>query len=258
MFDTHCHLYEKVFNGSLDKIFSESRESGVSYFLVPGISVETSKSAIEIANTYQNTYAAVGIHPTEKLNIEELPNLEMIIDELSKDRKVVAIGEAGLDYYRFESSPEIQKSFLKTHLKLAMKREKAIILHNRQATTDLLKIIKDDWQDTLRGKIIFHCSSLENEIIEFSENFDCYLGVDGDISYDEFKRSQIKKINLNAVLLETDSPLLLPEPFRSNKLYPNKPSNLNIVAENVANLLNINKEEIIERSTLNAKRVFAI
>jgi TatD DNase family protein len=258
MFDTHCHLFEKVFEDKLDSIISSARDGGLKYFLIPAISIETSKEALKLTDIYKNVFCAVGIHPTEKLELENLNKAENTLNELCLQKKVVAIGETGLDYYHYKSSPDVQKIFLQMHIKLALKHEKALIIHNRHSTSDLIKLIETNWQETLRGKIIFHFASLEDEIIKFSEKYDCYLGIDGDITYDPIKQRQLSKIDLNKILLETDSPNVLPEPLKTQKIYPNNPSNLNITADFVSRILNINRDKMIEISTNNALRVFGI
>lgn len=258
MFDTHCHLFDKEFENSLDQVIISSREVRTRYFMVPGVSVETSKEAIKIANTYQDTYCAVGIHPSENLDLENLNNDERKLEELVNQKKVVALGECGLDYYRFKSSPDVQKKYLEMHVKLALKYEKALILHNRQSTSDILNLLSACWQDLLCGKVIFHCSSLEPELVEFSKIYDAYLGIDGDITYDQFKQKQIKQVSMDRLLLETDSPYLLPEPLKSLKKYPNSPANLSVTADFVSNLLSISREKLTEYTTQNAKRVFGL
>jgi TatD DNase family protein len=258
MFDTHCHLFDKVFEAKLDGVISDSRNVGVKYFLIPATSLETSNLSLKLSTVYQNVYCSVGIHPTENLEVDNIKKEEMILSELCLDKKVVALGETGLDYYRFKSSPEIQKVYLRMHIKLALKYEKALILHNRQSTKDILQLLRDNWQETLTGRAVFHCASFEDDLIAFANKYDCYLGVDGDITYDEFKQGQVKKVDIDKLVLETDSPYLLPEPLRSEKRYPNTPSNLPLVVEKLSNLLSIDNSNLIEKTTLNAKRLFGI
>lgn len=258
MFDTHCHLFDTSFEENVDALITDSRNAGVIYFVVPGTSIETSFKSVKLNVMYQNVYSAVGIHPTEKLQLENIKNEEMVLSELCLDKKVVALGETGLDYYRFKSAPDVQKAYLKMHMKLALKYEKGLILHNRQSTNDILQLLSENWQDSLSAKVVFHCASLEDEIIDFANKFNCYLGIDGDITYDKFKQDQIKKADIDKFVLETDSPYLLPEPVRSEKKHPNTPSSLLFIVDKLSNLLSIDKAELIERTTLNAKRLFGI
>lgn len=258
MFDTHCHLYVKDFAGNLDKIITKSREEGIKYFMVPAESIETSKVAITLNAQYQDLYSAVGIHPTVELDLNNLKSDEIKLSELARDVKVKAFGETGLDYYRFKSAPDVQKEYLKMHIKLALKYEKALILHNRQSTQDLLATLNDNWQEGLKNKVVFHFASLEDELIEFANEFGCFLGIDGDITFDGFKQEQVKKVNPGVLVLETDSPLVLPEPLRSKKAYPNNPANLAITAEYLSDLLKIDLKELSEITTNNAKSLFGI
>jgi len=258
MFDTHCHLFDKRFETNLDSVIIKSRQSGVKYFLIPAVSIETSKAGVRLNAAYQDVYSAVGVHPTEKLMLENISEVEKILDELCLDKKVLALGETGLDYYHFESSPDVQKEFLKMHIKLALKHEKALILHNRQSTNDLLNLLNENWQDVLLGKIVFHCCSFEPEIVDFAKKYDCYMGVDGDITYDGFKQKMVKSVGIEKLVLETDTPYLLPEPLKGQKLYPNTPENLHFIADYLSNILGLEKSNLINITTENAKRLFSV
>jgi len=258
MFDTHCHLFENVFKDQLDKVITESRATGVKFFMIPGYSLETSGTANVLANSYDGAYSSVGIHPTLELDPANLEKDELVLSQYCVESKVVALGETGLDYYRFKSSPDVQKQYFAMHIKLALKHNKSLVIHNRQATKDVLSTLESKWQDTLKGKIIFHCASLEDELLEFSVRSTAYLGIDGDITYDSFKQQQIVKVNKELLLLETDSPNLLPEPLRSEKKYPNNPANLKVTAGFVAKVLGINIDELINLTTQNAIRAFGI
>lgn len=258
MFDTHCHIFDKSFEGNLDTLIVSAREVGVTYFVVPSVSIETSKQSVNIANAYQNVFAAVGIHPTEKLLHDNIDGSERALSELCLKKKVVALGETGLDYYRYKSSRNVQKEYFKMHMKLAIKNDKALILHDRQSTNDVINLLETSWQPSLKEKVVFHCSCLQDEVLAFAKEKGAFLGIDGDITYDKFKQTQLKKVSFDRILLETDSPYLLPEPLRSQRMHPNYPANLAVIANFVAKLLAIKVEDLVHITTQNAKRVFGI
>lgn len=259
IFDTHCHLFLPELKNKLNETIKEAREDGVKYFLIPGIDINTSKEAVAIAYNYQRVYAAVGIHPTqdlEKLAMDKtLYRLQTLIDE---NDFVQAVGEIGLDYYRYKSPKRLQKKFLNAQLKLAIKNDLPVILHNRHATADIISLLESIWSPSLEGKIVFHCSQPDEQILNFALKRQSYIGIDGDITYDKEKQNFVKSVSVKMLLLETDSPYLTPYPMREKKKFPNTPQNLVYVAKKVAELKKMRLEEVIQQTTLNAKSVFDI
>lgn len=259
MFDTHCHLNISPLEKDHSIIIKNAKNDGVDFFLIPSTNIQTSKKAVEIADNFQNVYASVGIHPTEELNINNIDeindNLEKLIE---KSESIVAIGETGLDYYRFSSSPQIQQEFLRLHIRLAAKHGLGLILHNRVATNDIIKDLKNDWSPSLSGKTVFHCCPPEKELLDFAEKYEIFIGVDGDVTYDKEKMNFIKQVPIELLVIETDSPYLTPDPIRKTKRFPNKPENIKYVAEKVSIIKEIPVEKVIKRTTMNGKRLFDI
>lgn len=267
MFDTHCHLNFEAFHNRIEKRIFGAKAAGVSYFVIPGTNVKTSKVAVEIAEKYENVFAAVGIHPHhifyEKSQNPKVKSEIIEIEKLLKNKKVVAIGEVGVDrhYYRQtkykgykvdDDFIELQKEFLDKQINLAINYKKSLILHNREAKTDLLKTLKKKWTSQLENRTVFHCCEPYDELLEFAKIHKVFIGVDGDVTYWKEKQQFVKKIPLEFLVLETDSPFLKPAGYK----YPNEPKNLKVIAEFIASLKNSSVNMIVESTTKNAKRLF--
>ncbi len=258
MFDTHCHLNLDEFEERQRIVINGARDAGVKYFVIPGTNIKTSKKAVETAGLYENVYAAVGIHPTENLDEESLEKNILKIKELAYEPNVVAIGETGLDYYRFETPTRIQKIYFKEHVILSLKMNKTLIIHSRQASEDVLKVLNEAWSDSLQERIVFHCMEVSKELLEFALDKKIFIGVDGDITYDTKKQEFIKEISLERLVVETDSPFLTPEPIKKEKSFPNEPKNLVYIIQKIASLKGEDPEVITRETTINAKLLFGI
>lgn len=277
MFDTHCHLQFDRFEGKVDEVIQRATEAGVTHIVSPGTDAVSSHKAVEIAAQYEHVYAAVGIHPhdiyqiqiackekgyCDPINITIEKELEPI-RSLIKKEKVVALGEIGLDNHEHkdiqtdEQSVIYQKEFFMAQIKLALEFKKPVIIHNREAKKDMLPLLTE-LGNTFDNKMVFHCCEPDEEILAFANDHKIFIGVDGDITYDTQKQEFLKKVPLDHLVLETDSPFLLPEPLRTQKQFPNEPKNLALIAEFVADVLKIDKDKLIEETTKNAFRLFQL
>ena len=275
MFDTHCHLNFSRFKKNYREVIQSATDAGVTHCMIPGTDLDSSQKAIVIAEEYHNVYAAVGIHPHHVFELLQKNETTLLdrkigeIEQLLSHEKVIAIGEVGLDRHIYENTKyqeyhanetfiDLQKQFLHAQIKLAQQYNKTVILHNREATTDLLDILNKNWNEWHHINFVFHCCEPNPELLSFAVQHSVYIGVDGDITYQPEKQEFVKNIPLNLLVLETDSPFLLPEPLRSRKEYPNEPKNISVVAEFVASILNKTKEEIAEITSINAQRLFQL
>lgn len=279
--DTHCHLNFKRFNKTREQVILEASENGVTVCIVPGTDIFLSQIAVEIASEHTNMYAAIGIHPhhtMEKLNIQSAgwrtnsKQLEMDIQELEKliiHPKVVAVGEVGLDRHVYEETKyknyqisdefmQAQKEYFTAQIQLAIKYKKALIIHNRETKKELFEVLNSEWREEMRFRTVFHCCEPDDELLAYAKSHDIFIGVDGDVTYGGEKAIFIKQVPLSMLVLETDSPFLLPEPLRSQKLYPNTPANIPLIAKCIADIKGISVEEVAEITTENAKRLFRI
>lgn len=254
-------------------MIAQATDTGVTDIVVPGTDIKTSIKALEIAKLHDNVYAAVGIHPHHvyECNVKrETCNVRNIIKEIESllsHPKVVAIGEVGLDkhYYQetkyadYTVSPEfiyLQKELLTAQIKLAIKYKKSLILHNREAKKEFLEIMTENWDEMLAYKTVFHCCEADQDLLSFAREHHIFIGVDGDVTYDLQKQEFVKTVPLDLLVLETDSPYLLPEPLRSQKKFPNEPKNISIIAQYISTLKNVSIKRLIEATTVNARRLF--
>ena len=276
MFDTHCHLNFKVFNKNLSEVIERAGKAGVNRFVIPGTDLENSKRAVEIAEKYEGVYAAVGIHPHHALNINPkssitkffgAKNLLSPLLKLIIHPEVVAIGEVGLDkhqytktkYQDYQIDPEFierQKELLIEQIKLAKKYKKTIILHNREATEDILEILTNNQSLITNNQTVFHCCEPDDRLLEFAIKHKIFIGVDGDVTYREDKQSFVKKIPLDLLVLETDSPFLFPRLRQGYGGQVNEPKNLPIIAEFIANLRGKKVDVIQKKTEKNSKNLF--
>ena len=244
MFDTHCHLNFKTFQKNLPDVIKRAKNSGVDFILVPGTDIGSSHKAIEIAANYKHIYAAVGIHPhhvykylaqeknggppTRKLIQKDLQNLTNLVSH----PKCLAIGEVGLDSFQYQNTKythyaiseeflQLQKKLLPPLIKLALEFDKSLIIHNRQAEKDIVAILANCWDEKLAGRVVFHCCEPKKTLLDFAIAHKIYIGIDGDITYIKEKRKFVLEIPISQLVVETDSPYLLPEPLRKQKLFPN-------------------------------------
>lgn len=250
LIDTHSHIDMQDFE-DLDRVISNAKSFGVKKIIIPSVNRDSFEKVIQISNKYENVYCALGIHPTEVQNTKE-GDFEKII-ELSCDKKVVAIGECGLDYYWDKSFVEEQKAAFLKQIEIAKSLKKPLIVHDREAhkdTFDLLKNISEI-------PIIMHCFSGSFEFAKECIKKGFYIALGGVVTFKNAKKVHeiAKNIPLEHLLLETDAPYLTPEPYRGKR---NEPAYVKFVAEKIAELRGISFDKIAEVTTENAKMIFNI
>lgn len=272
--DTHCHLNFKAFLGGERTILRKAVSADVSTIVVPGTDLATSEQAVAIAQANREVYALVGIHPhhasqyqsrAESTISEDLAKLAVWLDQ----EKVVGIGEVGLDRHTYTQSRygpsisidddvfRIQVELFLRQVELAVSRQTSLCIHNREATRDLIECWASLGDMTvLRDRAVLHCCEPHSDLLSFAEQCGMYIGVDGDITYDKAKRDFISQVPLNRLVLETDSPYILPEPLRSLKKHPNVPGNIPLIAHVVAEVKGVSLEQVQEVTTTNARTLF--
>lgn len=273
MFDTHAHLQFSAFEKNADEVIAAAKSAGVTHMMVPSTDVATSRAAVELAQKHENVYVAVGIHPHHifeyqtKKDKRDIKSELKEIEHLLSQKKVIAVGEVGVDRYYYTRTKytdyevtsefiDLQKDMLMRQIALALLHDKRLILHNRQAKADLLDVLDSIWDSKLEGRTVLHCCEPDLELLDFAKEHKICIGVDGDITYDSAKADFIACVPLNILVLETDSPYLLPEPLRSQKKFPNTPSNLELIAQKVADVQGISVEEVKKITTNNAMALF--
>lgn len=253
LFDTHVHLNAEQFEEDVDEVIERALQTGVERMVIVGFDRPTIQKALELVEKYDCLYASVGWHPVDAIDMTE-EDLNWI-EELATHPKVVALGEMGLDYYWDKSPKEIQQEVFRKQIQLAKKVKLPIIIHNRDATADVVSILKEEGADEVGG--IMHCFSGSVEIAKECIDLNFYISLGGPVTFKNAKKPKevAKEIPLNKLLIETDCPYLAPHPYRGKR---NEPSFVKLVAEQIADLKGLSLEEVERKTTENAKKLFDI
>lgn len=253
LIDSHCHLnllnLEK-YNGDLGALIHAAQAANVKKMLCIGVDLVTAQTVIDIAQKYQDVYASVGLHPSEKVEVE--PSLEDLRFFAEQD-KVVAIGETGLDYYYNDSGLDLMQERFRRHIRLAHELKKPLIIHSRDAREDTIRILREENAQVLRG--VMHCFTEDWAMAEQAMELGFYISISGIVTFKNAKNVQevAAKVPLANLLIETDAPYLTPDPFRGK---PNEPQYVSYVAKKIAELKNISVEEVISATTKNCLNLF--
>jgi len=258
--DTHCHLNLNMFQEDLESILERAWACGLSRILIPGIDLETSRSAVAMADRHPSIYAAVGVHPGDASTWDEqtLPALR----ELAQHPKVVGIGEIGLDYYRDRSPRPLQREVFRAQLALAGELGLPVVVHNRESTDDLW-VELSAWQAELSqnnaplaqrpGVLHSFDGSLAFAQQVISKHF--FIGISGPVTYKnaQERQSTVAGLPLDHLLIETDAPYLTPHPHRGKR---NEPAYVALVAEKIAALHGVALEQVHQTTWDNAAKLF--
>jgi TatD DNase family protein len=252
--DTHAHIYMKEYDLDIREVIDRAVSDQIDYIIVPAIDIQTSFLAADMAATYPMIYSAAGVHPHETSNWDEA--LIPIIEEIVKNNnKIVAIGEIGLDYHYDFSPRDQQLKAFRDQIELAIRLDKPIIVHNREADDDILNILTEYAGTGLRAQL--HCYSGSIKDARKLISMHHFISFTGNITYK--KADELKQVLAGIVpehlLLETDSPYMSPEPFRGKR---NEPSNVKIIAEKIAEVYRTSTEDIARVTSYNAFRLFGI
>ncbi len=249
--DSHCHLQDEKFKHDCADIILEAAEANVKKILVPGIDLETSRRAVEIAREHEGVYAAVGVHPHEaaKTDRDYLDELK----EMLSEPKVVAVGEIGLDYYYDFSPKETQIKIFEEQIQLALEMGKPLIIHTRESVADSFSSLHNT--DGWKAGGVFHCFPGALEEAEFVISRGMLVSYPGLVTFKKAEdvRRRVKALPLESLLLETDSPYMTPEPYRGKR---NKPAHIPLIAEKIAEIKSVSIEEVARITTESFNQVF--
>ena len=242
MIDTHAHLSINDYD-NIEEVINKMENNII---IVSGTNINDNKEVIDLINKYKNVYGTIGIHPTE-IDGKEEETLKFIEDNLN-NKKIVGIGDIGLDYH-YECNKEKQKEIFIKQIELANKYNKTMVIHSRDAIKDTYEILKKHKKENI--KIDIHCYSSSLEMAKEFIKLNGMLGIGGVLTFKNSKilKEVVKNIDLKYLLLETDSPYLSPEPFRGTK---NEPYNIIYVAKKIAEIKNVSLEKVLEITTNNA------
>lgn len=249
LIDTHAHLDFKEFDKDRPQVIRRAFEGGVEKIINVGTNLKGSQDSITLAEKYKNIYAGVSLHPIEVGN-EKFD--EKIWLELAGHQKVVAIGETGLDFYH-STDREKQKEIFKELIKIACQVKKPLIIHSREADQEVLDILTNSELPPKRG--VIHCFGRDFALAKKFLDLGFLISYTGNITYHKERASSILKVPLNKIMVETDCPFMAPAAFRGKR---NEPLYVKYVVQRIAEIKNISFEEIAEKTTQNAKKLFRI
>ena len=250
-FDTHSHFNDEKFDEDREELIKEMYKEGITKTVCIGYNVKESLHAIQISENTDFIYSSCGISPNDIEDFSE-ENLKQI-EEMAKNKKALAIGEIGLDYYWNKDNKEKQKELFIKQIEIANKLNKPITIHTRDAVMDTLQVLKEH---PVNKKGIFHCCPLNVELIKEGLKLGFYISFSGNITFKNAKSEEpVKMLPNDKILIETDSPYLSPEPFRGKR---NTPINVKLVAQKIADIKGIPLEEVAKVTYENALNIYEI
>ena len=257
LIDTHAHLYLDRFAEDRAAVLQRARDAGVETIVLPAIDVPSIRQAVNLCEAHDGLYAMTGLHPSETDEATEA-DLEAV-KEWCSHPSVVAVGESGLDYYWDRSFDDEQHAFFRRHIRLAMEVDLPLVIHNREATEDILAILEEehvraDAPERMRG--ILHCYVDPPEVAERAWNLGFFVGVGGIMTFSNSEVDRyVEDVPLEHMVIETDSPYLAPEPHRGDR---NEPAYVRHVAERLAEVKDVPVEQVAEVTTRNARAIYEL
>lgn len=253
LFDTHTHLDARQFDADREGVIDRAREAGVELMVNIGCDRKSIPTTIALAERYPFIYAAVGWHPVDSIDMNP-EDLEWI-ERLTSHPKVVAIGEIGLDYHWDTSPKDVQHRVFREQIRLARKVKKPIVIHNREAHEDVIRILQEEGASEVGG--VMHCFSGSKESAKQCLDMNFYISFGGPITYKNARvpKEVLEMVPMDRLLIETDSPYLTPHPNRGKR---NESSYVALVAQAAAEIKGISVEELAQITTENGKICFGI
>lgn len=249
--DSHAHLIDKAYRNDSAEVIQRALDSGVKLIINLGYDIKTSLRAVDMADRYPFMHASAGVHPHEA---ERVPHdfLDKL-RELAQEKKIIAVGEIGLDYYRDLSPRKKQQEVFRKQLKLAQEVGLPVIIHDREAHQDVLEIVKEEQGGKNGG--VFHCFSGDWEMAQECIEMGFYISIAGPVTFKNSCSLQevAQKTPLNRILVETDCPYLTPVPYRGKR---NEPAYVKHTVEKIASLREMKWEEFAQAVYENTQNVF--
>lgn len=267
MIDVHCHLNFKTFANDYEEVIKRAKEAGVTTIINVGTKLDTSKKSVELAEKYDNLYAIVGVHPHHadkiELGLSWLSELEKVA---KSSKKVVAIGEIGLDNYRYQSNgitdTAAQKELFEAQIELAYRLKLPLQIHNRHAGKQIIEVLNHHKNSLMNPPGMFHCFAGSMDILKSALQMGFYIGFDGNITYhglapgeDTALPDLAKATPLDRIVVETDSPYLTPIPKRGSR---NEPQYAILVGKAIAQIKAVTISQVDEQTTKNTLSLFKL
>lgn len=247
--DTHAHLFDEYYS-NIEEVIARALDNNVLKIIISGCDIKSNLEVLEKVGKYDSLYGTIGIHPLNLDNLDD--NYIDFLEENIRNEKIIGIGEIGLDYHYGRDNKELQKDVFIRQIELAIKYNMPIVVHSRDATEDMMNILRR-YNGKLRG--VMHCYSGSVETALELTKMGFYLGVGGIITFKNAKNivEVIKKIDLKYILLETDSPYLTPEPYRGSS---NEPAYIPLIAGKIAEIKSVSLDDVMIATEGNVKMVF--
>ena len=249
--DTHSHIQMTEFDADREETLARAKSAGIELMVTVGYHLEASRLAVEAAGRYPQVFASVGIHPHDAKHYDDAA--EEALRDLLKSPKIVAIGEAGLDFYRDRSPRPAQIEAFRRQIHLAKERGLPLIVHDREAHQETMQILREEQAEV----VVLHCFSGDLAMAEEAWARGYYISIAGPVTYpkNEILREVVRRARLDRLVLETDCPYLPPQAFRGQR---NEPAHLLKTAHEVADLLGVSLDELGRLTTENARRLFGL
>ncbi|CAA6806052.1 MAG: Putative deoxyribonuclease YcfH [uncultured Sulfurovum sp.] len=251
--DTHCHLDDERYNDDIEEVIKRAKDQGVERFIIPGADPKTLERAVKLSELYEEIYFSVGVHPYDATNYDKA-----FLKSFISHPKCVAIGECGLDYFRLPETEkeittekELQKKVFIDQILWAKELKLPLIVHVRESSADCLELLTEYAGD--EGGVL-HCYNADESLLKLADkNF--YYGIGGVLTFKNAKKliNVYPKIPNDKLIIETDAPYLTPHPYRGKR---NEPAYCDLVASKMVELSNVEKSDLIDKTTSNAKRLF--
>lgn len=252
MIDTHAHIDTDHFAADRPDVLERAQRAGVEAIIIPAITIEKTETAAELVEQYRWVYRAVGIHPhhAHEATTAALDRVE----RESSARRVVAIGEIGLDYYYDFATPEQQQLAFREQLRIAKRCGLPVIIHNRDADADVLRILEDEQDGTLRG--VLHCFSSSTAVLQRAINLGMHVSFTGNVTFRRWTNDELLRlVPDDRFMLETDSPYMTPEPHRGKR---NEPAYVGLIAERIAKVRSTTVENLVTTTNNTARMLFRL
>lgn len=253
LFDSHAHLDSSKFDNDRDLVINRTLSNDVSLMVNPGADFESSVNSVKLAEQYDFIYAAVGVHPHEASSMDD--GMLSLLKAMTYKKKVVAVGEIGLDYYYDNSPRDVQKLWFRKQIRMAKEVKLPVIIHDRDANQDVFDILKEE--GAYEVGVLLHCYSGSAELAAEYVKLGAYISIAGPVTFKNSRKSHevVKAVPMDRLLIETDSPYLTPEPFRGKR---NEPQHVKYVCDKIAELKGLTYNEVASATMENAKKFFNI
>lgn len=262
MIDVHCHLNFHRFENDIDRVIKRAFAKGVTKIINTGTKIDSSWKALELAQKYGNLYAIVGVHPHHADKLED--NWLVELEKLAKHKKVVGVGECGMDFFSYKSNDVVEKKLqqevFEKQIELSFKNKLPLQIHNRHAGREILEVLEHHKHSLFPTPGMFHCFAGSLDTLQSALKLGFSIGFDGNITYkglspgeDTLLSDIIKKTPLDRILTETDSPYLTPEPYRGQR---NEPQYVILIGQFIAQVKGVSFEEVDQQTTQNAETLF--